>query len=153
MKEKANSKENTIENFLNSLDYSLALLERFGAFIISIGYLGYVYASNIDILDIKGINYTRQIPEAILLNAQKIITIGYIFLYFVAKERAKEKDTRFTNNNQNISALPYEKVATSYLISVIGHFLRLEAFAEIYSIVINQRNNSSEDTEDSEDDD
>ena len=129
--------ENSIEDSLNefieyikNLDISLAQTEQLGIIFIIFGYLEFFTGADIDILESLEINYTGKSPDEVTLLGQEIILIGYVLLWIVSIERVNEKSLRNSkNNNFYISA--YIQVADSYLLSVMAHSIRLQAFYKI----------------------
>lgn len=129
--------ENSIRDSLNefieyikNLDINLAQTEQLGIIFIIFGYLEFFTGADIDILESLEINYTGKSPDEVTLLGQEIILIGYVLLWIVAIERVNEKSLRNSkNNNFYISA--YIQVADSYLLSVIAHSIRLQAFYKI----------------------
>lgn len=129
--------ENSIEDSLNefreyikNLDISLAQTEQLGIIFIIFGYLEFFTGADIDILESLEINYTGKSPDEVTLLGQEIILIGYVLLWIVAIERVNEKSLRNSKNN-NFYIAEYIQVADSYLLSVIAHSIRLQAFYKI----------------------
>ena len=121
---------NEFREYIKNLDINLAQTEQLGIIFIIFGYLEFFTGADIDILESLEINYTGKSPDEVTLLGQEIILIGYVLLWIVAIERVNEKSLRNSkNNNFYISA--YIQVADSYLLSVIAHSIRLQAFYKI----------------------
>ena len=121
---------NEFIEYIKNLDINLAQTEQLGIIFIIFGYLEFFTGADIDILESLEINYTGKSPDEVTLLGQEIILIGYVLLWIVAIERVNEKSLRNSkNNNFYISA--YIQVADSYLLSVIAHSIRLQAFYKI----------------------
>ena len=142
------------QNYIRPIDLKLANLEKIGASLLVIGYLGYIYASNIDILEIQDINNTGQIPEVVLVNAQKIVYLGYIILAIVAGNKINEKILRINLNNESIPLSPYYQVFYSYILSVFAHYMRLNGLIAIMNLTLSkeaeEEDESDEESSDSE---
>ncbi len=129
--------ENSIRDSLNefieyikNLDINLAQTEQLGIIFIIFGYLEFFTGADIDILESLEINYTGKSPDEVTLLGQEIILIGYVLLWIVAIERVNEKSLR-NSKNDNFYISAYIQVADSYLLSVIAHSIRLQAFYKI----------------------
>lgn len=121
---------NEFREYIKNLDINLAQTEQLGIIFIIFGYLEFFTGADIDILESLEINYTGKSPDEVTLLGQEIILIGYVLLWIVAIERVNEKSLRNSkNNNFYISA--YIQVADSYLLSVMAHSIRLQAFYKI----------------------
>ncbi|MCI7441841.1 MAG: hypothetical protein MSA89_01960 [Clostridium sp.] len=129
--------ENSIRDSLNefieyikNLDINLAQTEQLGIIFIIFGYLEFFTGADIDILESLEINYTGKSPDEVTLLGQEIILIGYVLLWIVSIERVNEKSLR-NSKNDNFYISAYIQVADSYLLSVIAHSIRLQAFYKI----------------------
>lgn len=122
---------NEFKEYIKNLDISLAQTEQLGIIFIIFGYLEFFNGADIDILESLEINYTRKSPDEITLLGQELIFIGYILLWIVSIDRVNEKSLRNAKNNNNFHISAYIQIADSYLLSVIAHFIRLQAFYEV----------------------
>ena len=129
--------ENSIRDSLNefieyikNLDINLAQTEQLGIIFIIFGYLEFFTGADIDILESLEIKYTGKSPDEVTLLGQEIILIGYVLLWIVSIERVNEKSLR-NSKNDNFYISAYIQVADSYLLSVIAHSIRLQAFYKI----------------------
>lgn len=121
---------NEFREYIKNLDISLAQTEQLGIIFIIFGYLEFFTGADIDILESLEINYTGKSPDEVTLLGQEIILIGYVLLWIVSIERVNEKSLR-DSKNENFYISPYIEVADSYLLSVIAHSIRLQAFYKI----------------------
>lgn len=121
---------NEFREYIKNLDINLAQTEQLGIIFIIFGYLEFFTGADIDILESLEINYTGKSPDEVTLLGQEIILIGYVLLWIVAIERVNEKSLRNSKNN-NFYIAAYIQVADSYLLSVIAHSIRLQAFYKI----------------------
>ena len=119
------------KEYIKNLDISLAQTEQLGIIFIIFGYLEFFNGADIDILESLEINYTGKSPDEITLLGQELIFIGYILLWIVSIDRVNEKSLRNAKNNNNFHISAYIQIADSYLLSVIAHFIRLQAFYEV----------------------
>lgn len=119
---------NEFKEYIKNLDISLAQTEQLGIIFIIFGYLEFFNGADIDILESLEINYTGKSPDEITLLGQELIFIGYILLWIVSIDRVNEKSLRNAKNNNNFHISAYIQIADSYLLSVIAHFIRLQAF-------------------------
>lgn len=122
---------NEFKEYIKNLDISLAQTEQLGIIFIIFGYLEFFNGADIDILESLEINYTGKSPNEITLLGQELIFIGYILLWIVSIDRVNEKSLRNVKNNNNFHISAYIQIADSYLLSVIAHFIRLQAFYEV----------------------
>lgn len=122
---------NGFKEYIKNLDISLAQTEQLGIIFIIFGYLEFFNGADIDILESLEINYTGKSPDEITLIGQELIFIGYVLLWIVAIDRVNEKSLRNLKNNNNFHISLYIQIADSYLLSVIAHFIRLQAFYEV----------------------
>lgn len=122
---------NEFKEYIKNLDISLAQTEQLGIIFIIFGYLEFFNGADIDILESLEINYTGKSPDEITLLGQELIFIGYILLWIVSIDRVNEKSLRNAKNNNNFHISSYIQIADSYLLSVIAHFIRLQAFYEV----------------------
>ncbi|MFQ6999983.1 MAG: hypothetical protein ACLRRH_01325 [Clostridium sp.] len=122
---------NEFKEYIKNLDISLAQTEQLGIIFIIFGYLEFFNGADIDILESLEINYTGKSPDEITLLGQELIFIGYILLWIVSIDRVNEKSLRNAKNNNNFHISAYIQIADSYLLSVIAHFIRLQAFYEV----------------------
>lgn len=121
---------NEFREYIKNLDINLAQTEQLGIIFIIFGYLEFFTGADIDILESLEINYTGKSPDEVTLLGQEIILIGYILLWIVSIERVNEKSLR-NSKNDNFYISAYIQVADSYLLSVIAHSIRLQAFYKI----------------------
>ena len=121
---------NEFREYIKNLDINLAQTEQLGIIFIIFGYLEFFTGADIDILESLEINYTGKSPDEVTLLGQEIILIGYVLLWIVAIERVNEKSLR-NSKNDNFYISAYIQVADSYLLSVIAHSIRLQAFYKI----------------------
>ena len=122
---------NEFKEYIKNLDISLAQTEQLGIIFIIFGYLEFFNGADIDILESLEINYTGKSPDEITLLGQELIFIGYILLWIVSIDRVNEKSLRNAKNNNNFHISAYIQIADSYLLGVIAHFIRLQAFYEV----------------------
>ena len=122
---------NEFKEYIKNLDISLAQTEQLGIIFIIFGYLEFFNGADIDILESLEINYTGKSPDEITLLGQELIFIGYILLWIVSIDRVNEKSLRNAKNNNNFHISAYIQIADSYLLSVIAHFIRRQAFYEV----------------------
>lgn len=122
---------NEFKEYIKNLDINLAQTEQLGIIFIIFGYLEFFNGADIDILESLEINYTGKSPDEITLLGQELIFIGYILLWIVSIDRINEKSLRNAKNNNNFHISAYIQIADSYLLSVIAHFIRLQAFYEV----------------------
>ena len=121
---------NEFREYIKNLDINLAQTEQLGIIFIIFGYLEFFTGADIDILESLEINYTGKSPDEVTLLGQEIILIGYLLLWIVSIERVNEKSLR-NSKNDNFYISAYIQVADSYLLSVIAHSIRLQAFYKI----------------------
>lgn len=121
---------NEFREYIKNLDINLAQTEQLGIIFIIFGYLEFFTGADIDILESLEINYTGKSPDEVTLLGQEIILIGYVLLWIVSIERVNEKSLR-NSKNDNFYISAYIQVADSYLLSVIAHSIRLQAFYKI----------------------
>lgn len=121
---------NEFKEYIKNLDINLAQTEQLGIIFIIFGYLEFFTGADIDILESLEINYTGKSPDEVTLLGQEIILIGYVLLWIVSIERVNEKSIR-NSKNDNFYISAYIQVADSYLLSVIAHSIRLQAFYKI----------------------
>ena len=72
-----------IDEFIKNLGLNLADLEKLGAALLSSGYFYYIYASQVDTLQILDIFNGNETPEQIIVIGQRLVLSGYIVLYIV----------------------------------------------------------------------
>ena len=116
------------EERLRNYDLKLASLENFGGAVTAMGYLLISLAGKREYYNILSDSTSIPSPTQILLNGQVLILIGYYLLWIVATNRALVHQMR-----ENHLASSQQKIAASYLISIIANSLRLEGFLEIYA--------------------
>ena len=101
------------------------------------GYSIFVVGANLDILEALDRNNTGYIPDSVSLYGQELVLTGYILLFIVASKRVAEKAFRnkVTEENYDLGNL----IATAYFLSVIANSLRVQAFAQIEILILNNR--------------
>lgn len=122
---------NEFKEYIKNLDISLAQTEQLGIIFIILGYLEFFNGAEIDILESLEINYAGKSPDEITLFGQELIFIGYVLLWIVAIDRVNEKSLRTLKSNTKFHISAYIQIADSYLLSVIAHSIRLQAFYEV----------------------
>lgn len=136
-----------MREYAQKLAESLANIEKVSVAILIIGYTGYIYASNLDILEAREENNTGELPETAFINSQKGVLLGYILLFIVAVIRVKSEilNNQYRDEDNDING--YNLVAYSYFISVIANLIRFEAFINIERAVINNTINKNKEDE------
>ena len=84
-------------------------------------------------------NNTGYIPDSVSLYGQELVLTGYILLFIVASKRVAEKAFRNKITEENYDLGPYSLIATAYFLSVIANSLRVQAFAQIEILILNNR--------------
>lgn len=127
-----------IEEFIKSLELSLAEREKLGATLLIIGYAYFIYASNTDITKILSDEDEETIsPYLILFIGETIVVMGLIVLWTVAIGRFNEKnfENNFTISDTKTS--PYKRLANAYALSIIANIERVIVLNELYLTDIN----------------
>ncbi len=133
-----------IENHIRKLDLETEKLEIIGSSLNALGYLIISYGADIDIYDIITNNEVDVTSTEVTLFGQLIIVIGYLTLLVVSRRRVYTRKLRNEYLNENNFISSYEKLETSYLLSTLSNFLRLEAFYEIF---LNREMHTDDNTE------
>lgn len=136
-----------MREYAQKLAESLANMEKVSVAILIIGYTGYIYASNLDILEAREENNTGELPETAFINSQRLVVLGYTLLFIVATIRIKSEmlNNKYRDEDNDING--YNLVAYSYFISVIANLIRFEAFINIERAVINNTINKNKEDE------
>lgn len=136
-----------MREYAQKLAESLANIEKVSVAILIIGYTGYIYASNLDILEAREENNTGELPETAFINSQRLVVLGYTLLFIVATIRIKSEmlNNKYRDEDNDING--YNLVAYSYFISVIANLIRFEAFINIERAVINNTINKNKEDE------
>lgn len=137
-KDSTNSNEN-IEEYIQSLEISLANLEKAGALFLSIGYFTFFIGANLDILEILDINNTGQSPDKTFFEGQSLTVIGYILLWVVALNRVNVDILKEKYTGESESIYPHEKLAAAYALSVFANLTRLDVFAYLYNLSLQNK--------------
>lgn len=136
-----------MREYAQKLAESLANIEKVSVAILIIGYTGYIYASNLDILEAREENNTGELPETAFIISQRLVVLGYTLLFIVATIRIKSEmlNNKYRDEDNDING--YNLVAYSYFISVIANLIRFEAFINIERAVINNTINKNKEDE------
>ena len=127
------------EQLITQQDIDLANLEKIGLFFLLYGYSIFVVGADLDILEALDINTTGYIPDSVTLYGQELVLTGYIILFIVASKRVAEKAFRTEVTEENYDLGPYKLLANGYFLSIIANSLRIQAFAEIEILIINNK--------------
>ena len=130
---------NNFEQLIKQQDIDLANLEKIDLFFLLYGYSIFVVGANLDILEALDRNNTGYIPDSVTLYGQELVLTGYILLFIVASKRVAEKAFRNKVTEENYDLGPYNLIATAYFLSVIANSLRVQAFAQIEILILNNR--------------
>ena len=136
-----------MREYAQKLAESLANIEKVSVAILIIGYTGYIYASNLDILEAREENNRGELPETAFIISQRLVVLGYTLLFIVATIRIKSEmlNNKYRDEDNDING--YNLVAYSYFISVIANLIRFEAFINIERAVINNTINKNKEDE------
>lgn len=121
-----------LEEFFKNLAIYLAIMEKYGSYLLIIGYSIFVHVADLDIRE----ENEPEIPitedaAALLVIGEKLVLCGLIVLWYVAKTRIYQINSKNELLGLNISLVPYEKLSNAYFLSVLANIARVDALTEI----------------------
>lgn len=120
-----------LKNFIDSIDMSIAELEKLASVFLVLGYTKVYIGADLDILDTLDIPLGNETPDEVTVLGQKLVLSGYILLWIVAIKRVKEKSFRNDNTNGNFNIDSYISIANAYFLSVYANTIRVIYFDKI----------------------
>lgn len=124
------------EEYIEKLDIDLASAEKFGSTLLAIGYVFFIYSTNLDIADILKTNDTGLKPSSIIVQGAILVLIGYVVLWIVAEKRHSEEKLKF-----NVTGEGYERIAVlhqityTYLAAIWVNLIRVNGFVKLDEII------------------
>lgn len=126
-----NNFNSKIDEIIKNTAIDAANIEKFGAVLLSFGYVTFIEAADIDILEALDTNTTGITSFDILVFGQKFTVVGYLLLYIAATKRLNEKKLANLHEGEENNLSAFEVIRSAYLGSIILNYLRLVEFIKL----------------------